>query len=759
MNRQLRDRHRSKKQIHDDVFLNNLEAYLILFTGRSYSHNVELKEVLTTFMNRKQFMDNRYAWLISNVQEYMADVAYYGMGNSTARLPEYMLSGNQTLDQQLIDRLTFNRRWGAELRRRVDGFNAQQRRQDAARLQREMDELERRQANEAEKQRKEADLSIITIERDVNDGEVVETINAELGPNKLVVLEKDMMPNGALSDRISIVDVEWGSDKSMTTPTTTTTTTQAPLVELTTPNWQGDFEVDGLVPWYVMTKKEREDTEFAAYLHALIAVNEVGPLEPFYFIESRVARSALAAAGAEVDGGHSNVTIAENEHGKLLRTTNGIVLEVKEVWFDTENASVATVVGSDVSSTADETIAGSVANVSISINETQTPPVEIITAQPTVPEVETPPTRTVELLQGDGLIAVDHNISKPQFTAVASSSDVPQTNIEIVAVVPAEEGFASTAAVVEPVVSRSELLHAESLLPPVAEQTPASNIAAEVNEAQVISENKLEASEQVLAPIVGAQLLEDADLGQIAPITVRKARVLEQTVDHTTYEGSGDDSAESAVVVHASAKVVDDSAESAEADDDRSKIIVLPAGGLPIAVTNQTAENRVAATLDSSAESEENDSNTAAEKHGTPTSGRSQSDDDDDKDDSNSISASDVLQTVVEAVHLGTDLNNAKQTFRDSETESASIRQARSRSAAAAAADALAASDAGLDGADHAATTAVAGARSGHPVNFVTAVAGYGSVVATLSAALVVGMWLVYRRMQDARHVLVIAQV
>lgn len=351
--------------------------------------------------------------------------------------------------------------------------------------------------------------------------------------------------------------------------------------------------------------------------------------------------------------------------------------------------------------------------------------------------------------------------------AAEPSSAILPTNIEIINAVPAEDGFEAAAVAAEPIVTHSELLHAELLLPPVAEHTSASDGAAVSNEVQVSDGNKLEASERVLAPISGALLLEDAqlaDLAPIAPLTVRDARVIDQPASaNTLFEGSGDDPAESAVVADAAvlavAKVVDDSDESAESsDNDGPQIIDV----VPVAVTNGTTKisHIFVATLNESGESAENDSNTAAETNDTrtrthATSGRNQSDDDDDEDDTKS-SASELLHTVVEAVRLGTDLQDAMHSFRDIDAENASIRQARSRSAAAAAAVALAAAHASLDGDQH---PAVTGARSDRPVLLLPALAGYGSVVLTLSVVLMVGVWLVYRRVQDARHVLVIAQV
>lgn len=337
--------------------------------------------------------------------------------------------------------------------------------------------------------------------------------------------------------------------------------------------------------------------------------------------------------------------------------------------------------------------------------------------------------------------------------AAEPSSAILPTNIEIINAVPAEDGF-------EAAVTHSELLHAELLLPPVAEQTSASDGAAVSNEVQVSDGNKLEASERVLTPISDALLLEDAqlaDLAPIAPLTVQDARVIDQPASaNTLFEGSGDDPAESAVVADAAvlavAKVVDDSDESAESlDNDGPQII----DGVPVAVTNRTTKisHNFVATLNESGESAENDSNTAAET----TSGRNQSDDDDENvEDDTKSSASELLHTVVEAVRLGTDLQDAMHSFRDIDAENASIRQARSRSAAAAAAVALAAAHASLDGDQHAAVT---GARSDRPVLLLPALAGYGSVVLALSVVLMVGVWLVYRRVQDARHVLVIAQM
>lgn len=353
--------------------------------------------------------------------------------------------------------------------------------------------------------------------------------------------------------------------------------------------------------------------------------------------------------------------------------------------------------------------------------------------------------------------------------AAEPSSAILPTNIEIINAVPAEDGFEAAAVAAEPIVTHSELLHAELLLPPVAENTSASDGAAVSNEVQVSDGNKLEASERVLAPISGALLLEDAqlaDLAPIAPLTVRDNRVIDQPASaNTLFEGSGDDLAESAVVADAAvlavAKVVDDSDESAESsDNDGPQIIDV----VPVAVTNRTTKisHIFVATLNESGESAENDSNTAAETNDTrtrthATSGRNQSDDDDDDDeDDTKSSASELLHTVVEAVRLGTDLQDAVHSFRDIDAENASIRQARSRSAAAAAAVALAAAHASLDGDQHAAVT---GARSDRPVLLLSALAGYGIVVLALSVVLMVGVWLVYRRVQDARHVLVIAQV
>lgn len=261
------------------------------------------------------------------------------------------------------------------------------------------------------------------------------------------------------------------------------------------------------------------------------------------------------------------------------------------------------------------------------------------------------------------------------------------------------------------ILSRDELLQEESLLPRELSAIHKTTVQNEVHELQATIENNQEASDVVLAPIVDATLLDDAhnDLVSIAALktTPRERRVAIASSSSLSVEGSGDDSDEQQV--KSKATIIDDAVDLNESD--------------------------------------ENDSNTAAERRqGKAPKSLGNESDDDSSDESSSVSK--VLHSVVEAVELSTEVNRNIQSFRDAVAESTAIRQTRSRAAGRVAAaspvgDRLLMADSdGLGDEDetHQAT------RSAF---MVSAVVGYGCILGVLCGTmLMVGICLVLDRVR-----------
>lgn len=328
-------------------------------------------------------------------------------------------------------------------------------------------------------------------------------------------------------------------------------------------------------------------------------------------------------------------------------------------------------------------------------------------------------------------------------TAPAPIQAAADENVEIIAQIPVDESFSDIPAA-ESTASHVELLHLDFLLPSET-KIDSNKPTLGVDEVKVSSENKNEA--------------------------------LDSVTTVSSPEGSGDDDDDNTNAANPTAQIVAEDNDSAESTEKRNQHIT---------ETHQIVKkNQLHSRADSVESAKERDSgsetinknrqmlyekNTQDSDENNDDSNKG-TDDDEDEDDGNdakpSVStfasqASDVLQSVVDAVELSTDLNRALQSFHDAEAENAAIRQTRSGSAGPTTAVPVVPSnvDGLLVAAEAKASTldTASAARSRHD-NLIKAVLGYIGLLMVLSIAIGVMMFMIFSRRRDARRRLVTATV